>query len=47
MNDKHMTVNGFKRKYLGYKEEKKPIVKEFFSHMIKVLHKTTPRLKVS
>ncbi len=47
MNDKNMTVSGFKRKYLGYKEQKKPIVKEFTCHMIKVLHKTTPKLKVS
>lgn len=47
MNEKNMTVNGFKRKYLGYKDERKPIVKEFGTHLIKVLHKTTPRLKVS
>lgn len=47
MGEKQITVNGFKRKYLGYKEEKKPIVKEFGTHMIKVLHKTTPKLKVA
>jgi hypothetical protein len=47
INDKNITLNNFKKKYLGYKEEKKPIVKEFGAHMIKVLHKTTPKLKVS
>jgi hypothetical protein len=47
MSDKHLTINGFKRKYLGFKEEKKPIIKEFGTHMIKVLHKTAPKLKVS
>jgi hypothetical protein len=47
MNEKNITVSGFKRKYLGYKEEKKPLVKDFASHMIKFLHKTTPKLKLS
>jgi hypothetical protein len=47
MSEKHITVNEFKRKYLGFKEEKKPLVKEFGTHMIKVLHKTTPKLKVA
>ena len=47
MSEKHITVNGFKRKYLGYKEEKKPLVKDFGTHMIKVLHKTTPKLKLA
>lgn len=47
MKEKNLTVNGFKRKYLGYKEERKPIVKGFSSHLIKVLHTTTPKLKLS
>ncbi len=47
MNDKNISVNKFRRKYLGYKEERKPLVKEFSTHLIKVLHKTTPKLRVS
>ena len=36
-----------KKKYLGYVEEKKPIVKPFASTFVKTLHSLTPRLKVS
>ncbi len=42
-----MTLNMFRRKYLGEKEQKKPIVKEFTTHLIKMIHKTTPQLKVA
>lgn len=47
MGEKGLGVAGFKRKYLGFKEEKKPVVKEFGTHMIKVLHKRTPKLKLA
>jgi len=42
-----MTLYDFKMKYLGQKKLKKPIVKEFQSSMIEVLHQITPKLKVA
>lgn len=35
-----------KKKYLGYVEEKKPIVKPFASSFVKTLHSLTPRLRL-
>lgn len=40
-----MTINKFKRDFLGYKPEKKPIVKPFTSNLIKSLHNLTPQLR--
>ena len=37
----------FRRKYLCEKEEKKPIIKDFTTHLIKMIHKTTPQLRVA
>ena len=39
-----MTVNKFKRQYLGYKPVKKPIFKPFNANMVNALHKMTPKL---
>ncbi len=39
-----MTVDKFKKDFLGYKPQKKPIVKPFNSNMIKSLHNMTPQL---
>lgn len=36
-----MTVERFKKDYLGYKPQKKPIVKPFNSNLIRSLHNIT------
>lgn len=44
LKDPSMTVNKFKRQYLGYKPVKKPIFKPFNANMVNALHKMTPKL---
>lgn len=45
--EKDLGVNKFKKVYLGFVPEKKPIVKPFHSNLVKTLHSMTPRLKVA
>ena len=40
-----MTVDRFKKSFLGYKPKKKPIVRPFTCNMIRSLHKITPQLR--
>ena len=45
--NKDLGVNKFKKVYLGFKPERRPIVKPFHSNLIHTLHSMTPRLKVA
>lgn len=40
-----MTVEKFKKDFLGYKPKKKPLVRPFTSNMIKSLHTMAPQLR--
>jgi hypothetical protein len=42
-----MTLDLFKKNYLGFVPTKKAIIKPFNSHLVKSIHKLTPRLKVA
>jgi hypothetical protein len=47
LKDKNLTLETFKKNYLGFVPTKKPIIKPFNSHLVKSIHKLTPRLKVA
>jgi hypothetical protein len=47
LKNPNMTVSEFKKSYLGFRLQKKPVIKEFTSNMIKTIHLTSPRFQTS
>lgn len=47
LKNPHLTLADFKKDYMGFKQQKKPIIKEFTSNMIKTLHLTSPKLRTT
>lgn len=45
LRDPNLTIDRFKRDFLGHKKERNSIIKGFNSPMIKTLHELSPRLK--
>ena len=44
LQNPNLTIASFRTKYLGYKQQKKPIVKDFTSTMIRTIHYMSPPL---